>query len=108
MTQELMIGHYYAPDGSPIGTMEYLRLMSSRRSDENDSWWRRKTNVGEAEVSTVWLGINHNWGDGPPLIWETMIFGGEYNEYQWRWASQADALTGHEHIVAMLRKGEQP
>lgn len=25
-------------------------------------------------VSTVWLGLNHNYGDGPPLIFETMVF----------------------------------
>lgn len=25
-------------------------------------------------VSTVWLGINHNWWGGEPLIFETMVF----------------------------------
>lgn len=27
-------------------------------------WW----------VSTVWMGLNHQYGDGPPLIFETMVF----------------------------------
>lgn len=26
------------------------------------------------KLSTVWLGIDHQWGDGPPLIFETMLF----------------------------------
>jgi hypothetical protein len=25
-------------------------------------------------VSTVWLGLNHAWNGGPPLIFETMVF----------------------------------
>lgn len=24
-------------------------------------------------VSTVFLGVDHDWGDGPPILWETMI-----------------------------------
>lgn len=35
----------------------------------------RKTDVAGCEVSTVFLGLNHNWGDGPPVLWETMVFG---------------------------------
>lgn len=34
-----------------------------------------KTNYGWCEVSTVFLGVNHAWGHGPPLLFETMIFG---------------------------------
>ncbi len=44
--------------------------------------------VGEAWISTLWLGINHNYGDGPPLIFETMVFGGEHDEEMMRYASR--------------------
>lgn len=30
--------------------------------------------VGDYWVSTVWLGLDHGWGHGPPLIFETMVF----------------------------------
>ena len=30
---------------------------------------------GNIRVSTVFLGLNHQYGGGPPLIFETMIFG---------------------------------
>ena len=30
------------------------------------------TEVGEVTVSTVWLGIDHRFGVGPPLIFETI------------------------------------
>ena len=35
--------------------------------------------VNEARVSTVFLGIDHQFGEGKPLLFETMIFGGKRN-----------------------------
>ena len=32
------------------------------------------TRVGPYCVSTVFLGIDHQWGDGPPLLFETMVY----------------------------------
>jgi len=34
-----------------------------------------KTEVGSMCVSTVFLGLDHRLGEGPPLLFETMIFG---------------------------------
>lgn len=53
-------------------------------------------------VSTVFLGIDHNWGDGPPILWETMIFGGEGDGYQDRYSSLKSALAGHDHAIALM------
>lgn len=48
------------------------------------------------EVSTVFLGINHNFSlDGPPLIYETMIFGGKHDRMQWRYSTLKEAQEGH-------------
>ena len=49
----------------------------------------------DVRVSTVFLGLNHNWGDGPPVLWETMIFGGAHDGYQDRYSSRDDAIAGH-------------
>lgn len=68
-----------------------------------------KTQVStDVEVSTVFLGIDHQWGSGPPLLFETMIFGGEYDQCQWRWTTRVQALAGHDQIVTALRNGESP
>lgn len=67
-----------------------------------------RTTVDDADVSTVFLGINHQWGDGPPLIFETMIFGGEYDQFQRRWTTRAQAVAGHDQVVAALREGRSP
>lgn len=61
--------------------------------------------IGEQEVSTVFLGLDHQWGIGPPLLFETMVFafGSSLDERCERYATWADALTGHDGIVGELR-----
>jgi len=60
----------------------------------------KKTEVANGvEVSTVFLGIDHQFGDGDPLLFETMIFGGERDGYQDRYSTWDEALKAHEAIV---------
>ena len=55
-------------------------------------------------VSTVMLGIDHSFGmGGPPLLFETMTFGGELDEYQERYSTRAEALVGHAKAVAAAK-----
>lgn len=53
-------------------------------------------------VSTVWLGLNHAFGSGPPVIFETMIFGGPMDEYMDRYSTEEEAKSGHEFAVQAL------
>ena len=56
-------------------------------------------------VSTVFLGIDHrHFGSGPPILFETMIFGGELDGHQWRYSSWDDAETGHQAVVRKMRE----
>ncbi|MFQ5741970.1 MAG: hypothetical protein ACE5HV_00095 [Acidobacteriota bacterium] len=32
--------------------------------------------IGEAVVSTIFLGMDHQLGDGPSILFETLVFGG--------------------------------
>lgn len=65
--------------------------------------------VGGDYVSTVFLGIDHNhFGDGPPVLFETMIFGGPLDELQWRYHTLEQAQVGHQVIVQSLRAGLEP
>lgn len=51
-------------------------------------------------ISTVFLGLDHNFdGSGPPILFETMIFGSSLNEQQWRYATYEEAEKGHEAAV---------
>lgn len=104
---------YYDPQGNPLELMEWAELFEQRQEtppDAPESWWRKQTKVDDVVVSTVWLGIDHNWwGHGPPLIWETMIFGNSpWNDHQWRYPTRETAWDDHERIVRALRAGEDP
>jgi hypothetical protein len=59
-------------------------------------------------VSTVFLALDHAFGDGPPILWETMIFGGPRDGAQWRYASREEAVEGHERasrVALEVREG---
>lgn len=60
-----------------------------------------RTKVGRLMVSTVFTGYDHNFSDhGPPILFETMIFGGEPGyEPQWRCSTWTDALLMHDLAV---------
>lgn len=62
-----------------------------------------KSSIADAEISTVFLGIDHRWGDGPPLLFETMIFGGEHNNYQERCSTWKQAEEMHENACSLVR-----
>jgi hypothetical protein len=51
------------------------------------------------ELSTVWLGLDHSFGAGPPLIFETMVFGGPNDEEQERYSTEEEAKAGHAAMV---------
>jgi hypothetical protein len=53
--------------------------------------------IGPLWVSTVFLGLDHAWDDGPPLLFETMIFVGRSSQdvQQWRYSTREAAVQGH-------------
>jgi hypothetical protein len=90
-------GDWYDLDGNPIDADEYWLMWQQERHIA-------RTQIGDVEVSTVWLGLNHRFlGDGAPLIFETMIFGGPHDQWQWRYPTREAALAGHDQAVALVR-----
>jgi hypothetical protein len=77
----------------------------------------QQDHIGDAFVSTVFLGLDHRYGgDGPPILWETMVFQGtrtvkfpdgkirtfKEEQYQRRYTSRKDALRGHKRAVKFV------
>lgn len=61
-------------------------------------------NVGEIKVSTVFLGIDHNFDDkGDPILFETMVFGGELDEACDRCSTWEGAEKMHELWIEKVR-----
>ena len=64
-----------------------------------------KTQVGNCVVSTVCLGIDHNFmRDGRPLLFETMVFVDGNDEDCWRSSTWAEAVAQHERVVDEMRE----
>lgn len=64
----------------------------------------RYTTFSWGRVSTVFLGIDHapSYGDGPPVLFETLVFGGPMDGDMSRYTTMAAALQGHNKIVKDL------
>jgi len=96
------VGRYVLVDGVQVpepNLMKWAQWMEEvRRTSE---WIVAKTKIDKnISVSTVFLGLDHNYDlEGPPLVFETMIFGGPKDECCWRYATKAEALEGHGKAV---------
>lgn len=90
---------FYDRQGKPI-TLEEWGVLA-----EDDNYRRvARTEVGHIVISTVWLGLNHNWWPGsPPVFFETMIFGGPHDMELWRMPNEISALAAHDQAVALCR-----
>jgi hypothetical protein len=56
--------------------------------------------LGGVSVSTVFLGLDHAYGGGKPMLFETMVFGGEFDQLQERCSTYVEAEIQH----AIVRK----
>jgi len=66
-----------------------------------------KTEVGDVIISTVFLGLDHSFSETThPILYETMIFGGPLDEFQWRYSNRESALLGHARAVAKVKAGD--
>ena len=57
--------------------------------------------IGDVRISTVFLGLDHQYGPGPPLLFETMVFGGSLDQEQTRCSTWEEAE--HMHAVMVMR-----
>jgi|SRR5258706_9296995 len=93
------------PDNSVREAEDVLEWGRTFESNHRHIGWTQITS--EVTVSTVFLGIDHRyWGDGPPILFETMIFGGPLDQQQWRYSSYDDAETGHKAAVKKARAAQ--
>jgi hypothetical protein len=64
--------------------------------------------IGDVRVSTMFRGINHAlFDDGPPLLFETIIFGGPHHMYQRRCATWTEAELCHSEAVRLVQAGDK-
>jgi len=96
---------YFDKDGTPLpNTLEW----GEKFEDPEYKRVAETTLPDGTWVSTVWLGLDHQYGDGPPLIFETMVFP-FYNQREGlkrmedrdmeRYSTLQEAEEGHRRMV---------
>lgn len=97
---------YFDRTGKPIGMVEWSNLFQDKsyqivQQDRVDP--TEEQPEGRILVSTVWLGLDHNFGGGTPLIFETMVFGGILDQECDRYPTEEQALAGHEKMLEQVK-----
>ena len=92
---------WYDRHGRPITMEQWSQLYRQERH-------LGLTRLDDIEVSTVWIGLDHRIGAGPPLIFETMVFGGPDDGQLERYPTEGEAREGHRRWVGRQRLWQEP
>jgi len=94
---------YYILENGVIKATDDL-LEWGRWFENTDNRVIARDEINGVLVSTVFLGIDHNFtGEGPPVLFESMIFEGEFSEEQRRYRNMEEALEGHAALVHLVK-----
>ncbi len=97
------MGEYYILDENDKPVLEKDLIAWAKWFEENIK--RKRVVLTELngpediKVSTVFVGLNHNFGRGEPLLYKTIVFGGELDNEMDRYATKEQALKGHKRMV---------
>ena len=61
------------------------------------------TYIGDTRVSTVFLGIDHAFGGGEPLLFETMVFGNDSHSESYMERCSTWEEAGVQHVITCIR-----
>lgn len=92
--------HYYDRGGNRVTFREWAKNNREVTSTHllNGYW-----------VSTIFIGIDHAWGNGPPMIFESMVFTSDKDMRSvdmMRYSTEVDARIGHELLCQKWSKRE--
>lgn len=98
-----MNGRYILDENNHPIEVEDLHVWASfMQGHEKNRQIAKDELPGGVRVSTVFLGLDHSFGEvGLPVLWETMIFGGPNDQYQERYTSHEAALEGHARALKL-------
>ena len=91
---------HYRLDGRtpvPCSLEEWAEIEGPSRRVASDE-------IEGTRISTVFLGLDHNWRPGgPPLLFETMTFSDSFGEIQLRCSTYLQAEEIHQTVVCLVR-----
>jgi hypothetical protein len=64
-----------------------------------------ETTGGQVKVLTVFIGVDHQFVEGPPILFETVVAGGQRDKTVERYSTIEEARRGHAAIVESITRG---
>ena len=95
-------GKYVLVGRKPVPEPDAIRWATWYESADRRVAWHV---VGDVRVSTVFIGLDHSFGSGPPQFFETLVLGGEFNNFQERYATWTEAEAGHAVVLKWVKEG---
>lgn len=101
------MSHYYLNEDHsyrPCSLMEWASQLDTLT--KTDKKHVADEVIEGVRVSTVWLGLDHNYFGGRPLLFETMVFNAEGSDiYCERYTTWEQAESGHNKAVEWVKDG---
>jgi hypothetical protein len=100
-------GRYILVDGKPVPELDLIRWAEWFGKTSNRAV--ASTQVGKSNIDTCFLGIDHNFHvNGPPILWETLVFGGPLQGTMDRCAgSREQAEAMHASMVERVKQAKK-
>ena len=92
--------HYVLKDKEPVP----VDLMTWAKWMEDADRHVAKDTIGDSDISTVFLGLNNQFGEGAPMLFETLVFGGLLDNEMDRYSTWEQAEKGHTEMVERVKK----
>jgi hypothetical protein len=95
------MARYYRLEGKKTVPIEGDDVLAWANTMDHDNKHVGHEILPRHRISTVFLGLNHAWGEGPPMLFETMIFYCEpwMSEYQTRCSTYRQAEGMHKRAI---------
>lgn len=102
-------GKYILVNGEPVKEPNLIKWANWLETHDRTVAKTKIRNKDKTQtiVSTVFLGIDHNFsGEGEPLLYETMVFGGEHDQEMVRTSTKQEAKQAHLDTVWEVKYGK--
>lgn len=105
MTEQAANGKYILDGHTPVLEPDLLKWAEYIETGDRIV---KQENIGEVEISTVFLGLDHSFGSSTPILFETMVFRGELDQEMDRCSTWEEAEKMHEKMIEKVKQRGTP
>ena len=95
---------YILENQVPVPTDNLLQW--GRWMEDPDNKLVALTEIDDLRVATVFLGVNNQFNEGQPFLFESLVFKGEQLDWEYdgaRYRTWEEAKAGHDAIVELIK-----